>query len=111
MLAVLETVENPRDGSLERELSVAIKLAAEAAVGKRPDEAVGLLKKVWDNRRQLPAGRFQPGTPQWLLMENIPMILSGVLASDLKDPQAAETVQRQLAELREKVEAKGKGPR
>jgi len=111
MLAVLETVENPRDGSLERELSVAIKLATEAAVGKRPDEAVGLLRKVWDNRRQLAAGRFQPGTPQWLLMENIPMILSGVLANELKDHQAAETVQRQLAELREKVEAKGKGPR
>jgi len=110
MLLELRKVANPTDASLEWQVTVVVRLASDAVAAKRPDEAVDLLRSVWDQSRQLPPQRFQPGTPRWHLVENVAHFLSGILANELKDNPGADTVQRQLAELKEKVQAQAKGP-
>jgi hypothetical protein len=76
---------------------------------KQAGQAVELLGGVWERRRGLPVERLRANPEVWRFLENLAHMLSGVMANELKDTDGAGRVQRELGELRAKVEQQAGG--
>jgi hypothetical protein len=109
MLEILAGVDEPSGESLKRELAAVIPVGVDLVLKKEAGQAVELLGGVWERRRGLPVERLRANPEVWQFLENLAQMLSAVMANELKDTDGAGRVQRELGELRAKVEQQAGG--